>query len=121
MNSNLVYLFVSIGLGASGQILMKFAVNRIGQINLSWPHAINTLIQIFTNPWIITGIFCFVTSMILWIKVISNMELSKAYPSLSLSYIAVFILSVILFHETVTSGKVVGLLLVSLGVYFLHI
>ncbi len=121
MNSNLLYLFVSIVLGASGQVLLKFAVNRMGQINLAWPQTLNTIIHIFTNPWIITGILCFVSSMILWIKVISSMELSKAYPSVSLSYIIVFVFSVFLFNESVSSGKIVGLLLVSLGVYFLHI
>lgn len=120
MNSNLIYLFTSIGLGAAGQILLKLAVNRLGEINLGWPHTINTIIHIFTNLWIIGGILCFVSSMLLWIKVISDMELSRAYPTVSLSYLIVFVLSVILFNESVNSGKVVGLILVAAGVYFLH-
>ncbi len=121
MNNNLIYLFISIFLGAGGQVLLKYAVTRMGQVDLAWPQTINTIIHIFTNPWIITGVICFVSSMILWIKVISNMELSKAYPSVSLSYIIVFVFSILLFNETVSSGKIVGLILVSLGVYFLHI
>lgn len=48
------------------------------------------------------------------------MELSKAYPSISLSYIIVFVFSVLLFKETVTLTKVMGILLVSIGVFFLH-
>lgn len=121
MSSNLIYLFISIALGASGQVLLKFATNRLGEINLVWPHTIDTIIHIFSSPWVLTGIFCFVSSMVLWIKVISSMELSKAYPSVSLSYIVVFIFSVFLFNESISPGKIVGLLLVSLGVYFLHI
>jgi multidrug transporter EmrE-like cation transporter len=116
----LVFLFSSVLMGACGQILLKCGVNRLGQVILGWPEILNTLFQIFTNIWIVTGIMFFVSSMILWIKVISTMELSKAYPTVSLSYIIVFILSVFLFSETVTPDKIIGLILVSAGVYCLH-
>ncbi|MDD3269841.1 MAG: transporter, partial [Syntrophomonadaceae bacterium] len=85
MNSNLMFLLSSVILGAVGQVLLKMGVNHLGRINLNWPALIPTIFDIFTNIWIITGICCFVSSMILWIKVISGMELSKAYPSVSIS------------------------------------
>lgn len=121
MNGNLIFLLASITLGASGQILLKSAVNRMGQIDLTWPNTFNTILHIFSNPWTISGIFCFVASMVLWVKVISGMELSKAYPSLSLSYVIVFLFSVFLFKESISSWKIIGVSLVSLGVYFLNI
>jgi len=120
MNGNLVVLFLSIALGACGQVSLKMGVNRLGQIDLAWPQLINTMLEIFTNSWIIFGIICFVSSMVLWIKVISGMELSRAYPIVSVSYILVFAMSVYLFNETVTTPKVMGLILVSVGVYFLN-
>jgi multidrug transporter EmrE-like cation transporter len=113
-------LFIAIFLGASGQILLKYATERMGEINLEWSAIPFTLLNIFRSPWIITGICFFVASMILWIKVISTMELSKAYPSISLSYIIVFVFSVLLFKETVTLTKVIGMVLVSIGVFFLQ-
>ncbi len=121
MNSEYVFLFLSIALGACGQVLLKFGVNSIGKINLAWPQIMATISHIFTNVWIIGGITCFVSSMILWIKVISTMELSKAYPTVSISYILVFLLAVLLFNETVSSAKILGLIMVSAGVYFLNI
>jgi len=120
MRMELAFLFSSILMGACGQILLKCGVNRLGQIDLSRTEIINTIFHIFTNIWIVTGILFFVSSMILWIKVISTMELSKAYPTVSLSYIIVFILSVFLFSETVSPDKIIGLILVSAGVYCLH-
>lgn len=117
----MLFLFSSIFLGAFGQILLKLGVNRIGQINLNRNELLVTVFHIFTNPWIITGILFFVSSMILWIKVISTMELSRAYPSVSLSYLIVFLVSIILFHETISFEKIIGLLFVSAGVYFLNI
>lgn len=120
MSSNLLFLLSSVVLGAVGQVLLKVGVNRLGQIDLHWTALIHTIFSIFTNLYVITGIFCFVTSMILWIKVLSDMELSKAYPSVSISYIIVFLVSIFLFNESVSTGKVVGMLLVALGVYFLQ-
>lgn len=115
--NHFMFLALSIVLGASGQVLLKMGVNRIGSINLAWPQTLVTLMDVFTNVWILSGILCFVSSMILWLKVISSMELSTAYPTVSVSYIIVFILSVFLFNETVSIEKVMGLVFVAVGVY----
>jgi len=120
MRMELIFLGSSILMGACGQVLLKCGVNRLGQINLNWPEILNTIFRIFSNIWILTGILFFVSSMILWIKVISTMDLSKAYPSVSLSYIIVFIMSIFLFHESISLDKIIGLLLISAGVYCLH-
>ncbi len=101
--------------------MLKFGTNQLGQIILSPPQIIDTLIRIFTNLWVFSGIIFFVSSMILWIKAISGMELSKAYPTVSLSYLIVFLMSVALFHESVSLDKVLGMVLVCAGVYFLNI
>lgn len=113
-------LFSSILLGACGQVLLKIAANSIGEVNLHPPDLLNTVFKIFSNGWILLAVFFFVLSMLLWIKAISSMELSKAYPTVSLSYLIVFGLSVFIFKETVNWEKVLGLIFVSLGVFFLH-
>lgn len=120
MRADYVWLFVSIFLGACGQVMLKLGVNQLGQINLNRTELFHTLVNIFTNLWVVGGTVFFVTSMILWLKAISNMELSKAYPSVSLSYLIVFLFSILLFHESVSLDKVVGVVLVTAGVYFLN-
>ncbi len=123
MNSikiDFLFLLTSILLGACGQILLKFAVGRLGPVILGWPEVFSTLIKIFLNGWVVLGITFFVASMVLWIRVISNMELSRAYPSVGLSYCLVFISSVVIFKETVNLNKIVGLISILFGVYFLH-
>lgn len=120
MRADILYLLVSIFLGACGQVILKFAASRLGEIELIWPQIIATLWRVFTDSWVVVGIVFFVLSMILWLKVITQMELSRAYPSVGLSYLIVFLLSVAVFHESVTWQKVAGLVLISMGVYLLH-
>ena len=117
---DLFYLFFSIFLGACGQVFLKFATYRLGVIDFSWPGLLFSLIRIFTNPWIIVGTIFFVISMVIWIKVITLFELSRAYPSVGLSYVLVFLMSVFFFKESINWQKVAGIFLVSVGVYFLH-
>lgn len=120
MGSKFILLLISVLLGACGQLLLKFSVTNMGGINLGWKSLIPDLWTIFSNGWIILGVCCFTSSMVLWLKVISNMELSKAYPSVSLSYVIVFVLSIILFKEGVTLPKIGGLISILLGVFLMQ-
>lgn len=100
--------------------MLKLSVTKLGNIDLSLNHLLPMLVKIFTNGWLLLGLACFASSMILWLKVISTMELSRAYPSVSLSYVIVFIVSVILFKEGVSMEKIGGVLCIILGVFLLQ-
>lgn len=116
----IVFLLLSIVLSAVGQLLLKLGVMNVGDMDFKAGHLLSTLVNTFTNVWVLLGVVCFVTSMVLWLKVISTMELSRAYPSVSLSYVIVFIFSVIWFHEGVSVGKVAGLASIMLGIFLLQ-
>ena len=120
LGSRFIILFVSILLGACGQLLLKFGVNNMGGVNLAWKNLIPALWGILSNGWIILGIMCFASSMVLWLKVISNMELSRAYPSVSLSYVIVFFLSIALFNEGITLPKIGGMISILVGVFLMQ-
>jgi multidrug transporter EmrE-like cation transporter len=92
----------------------------MGESNLAWPSIPYALMRIFWNGWALSAIFCFVASMVLWIKVIASMELSRAYPSVSISYIMVFLFSVLFFKEAVSGSKLLGFSMILAGVFFLH-
>lgn len=113
-------LLGSVFLGASGQILLKYATGTLKPINLEFSALPYTIFKVFTNGWIIAGLSCFAVSMMIWLKVLSTMELSRAYPSVSLSYILIFTMSVILFKEDVTLFKIIGLCSICMGVFFIH-
>jgi len=120
LKSDLSLMLFSILGGSCGQILLKYTAGRLGDFSLEWTALPYSVLEIFTNGWVLFGVFCFVASMVLWIKVISGMELSRAYPSAGLSYILVFTFSMVLFKENITLSKVAGLALILAGVFFLH-
>lgn len=115
----LIYLLalVSIVLGAVGQFLMK-----LGAVKLQPGGGATGLIrQVLTTPELITGLICFGSSFLLWIFVLRKLDLSTAYPLVSLSYIIVTLLAVFVLHEAWTLPKLMGLVLIISGVMVLNL
>ncbi|MEK0313662.1 hypothetical protein [Cohnella sp. 56] len=102
----LIYLaiFGSIALGAVAQILMKYGSNGLAGISL------------FLNPYVIAGLFVYGLSSILWILSLPKVQLSLAYPMVSLGYVLVFVLSYFIFHDTISLMRMVGLGVIVVGV-----
>ncbi|MEW6276499.1 MAG: EamA family transporter [Bacillota bacterium] len=120
MKNEFLWLISSILLGAIGQCLLKLSVLKMDGVVFNWPNFLPVLAKIFTNSGIISGLIIFAASMILWLKVLSEMELSRAYPSVSLAYLVVFFFSVLFLGEKVTAWKLAGLACIIIGIYFIH-
>lgn len=57
---------------------------------------------------------------ILWQQVIKKFELSVAYANKAVTLFWALIWGIVLFHEELTWGKVVGILVVMIGIYVLN-
>lgn len=79
---------------------------------------ISQLLQDKTLLWLFTGLGCYALSMVSWLFAISRLELSLAYPMLSLSYILVYVVAVNwpLLNETVSWTRSLGILIVLAGI-----
>ncbi|MCL5957700.1 MAG: EamA family transporter [Chloroflexi bacterium] len=113
----LMILFVAIPLSVSGELLLKYGMNQHGFFGLSASGLLPSLVRIFTNPFILAGFALIFSGSIFWLSVISRVELSYAYPMLSLSYVLTVAASWFLFSENVTPIRIGGVLIICLGVY----
>lgn len=118
--NNLVLIIISVVMGAIGQVVLKIGANKLGDFDLLSGSIIKSLFTLITIPEIIIGVLLFGTSFLLWIKVLTQNELSSAYPMVSLGYIIVTILSFALFKESMTVNKVLGIGLIVFGVIILN-
>ena len=111
---NLVLIFISIVLGVLGQIAMKYGSVQVGTINFSQPFTF--VISALTNFYTLLGLGLYFISSVFWIIVLSRVELSFAYPLISLGFILVLIVSALLFHEKVLTIHYAGIVLIIAGV-----
>lgn len=101
----------------AGNLSLKQGMLKVGQITLEKSSLLATLFKIFTQPFIIIGLIIYALSMILWLKVLSSVAINKAYPILvGLSFVLVALGSWIFFKENLTLLKILGMLVIFLGV-----
>ncbi len=110
---------VSIAIGAVGQLLLKFAARTAGGLTLHAAAVLPTVARLATNPYLLAGVLCFLTSMLLWVKVLSTAELSTAYPLVSLGYVLVAALSWVLLGERLGLRQGVAIAVIVCGVFLL--
>jgi drug/metabolite transporter (DMT)-like permease len=119
MNLAIVYILVAVLAGAVGQILLKKGMGSMGALTLSLDQLWTILWRIGTNPYVIIGLFIYVCGTVFWLAALSRVDLSYAYPFASLSYIVMLIASWQLFNEDITPIRLVGTIVVGLGVFLI--
>ena len=113
------YLFVGILLNACAQLLLKAGTLRLGEVSLAPSTLISTLGHLATNLPIIAGLCLYGLSVITWIAGLSRVDVSIAYPLLSLGYVVNAIAAYFLFGEALTPQKLIAIGIILLGVYIL--
>ena len=111
-----IVALISVALGSIGQLILK-----IGSGELRTGEGIWATVLSLINLKIIVAICCFVISMFLWIFVLRKMELSLAYPMVSLGYIFVMMLSFYFLQEQLSLVKFLGTGLIVAGVVVLNV
>lgn len=115
-----IYLILlSILFVASGQLLLKQGMTELGVLDFSLAQLSGTALLIFTKPLVLIGLFLFASSSVLWLIALSRTELSFAYPLLSISYATVAITSFLIFHETISWTRILGILIILIGISLL--
>jgi len=114
---NYLILFISVLLSVIGQLLMKQGMNQFGSFPIT--QIASKTIPMILNPWVFTGFVSFGLSSIFWLAVLSRLNLSVAYPMVSLAYVVIAIASVIIFKENVTLVRWIGILVIVFGVFLI--
>ncbi|MDZ8183966.1 MAG: SMR family transporter [Nostoc sp. ChiSLP02] len=106
-------------LNAFAQLFLKKGMLTIGYFDFSLANILPILFKVALNPFIILGLACYVISVGLWMLVLSRVEVSFAYPFLSVGYIITAIIGYTVFHENLSVNRLAGIFFICLGVIFI--
>lgn len=109
-----VLVGISVLFGVTGQFLFKKGLQG-KDVELSIK-----IIRIFFTPYIFAGLTAYVLSTFTYLSALSKAPLSIVYPMISVSYILVFIISVVFLKEQYSHVKLFGNLLIIAGVVLLN-
>jgi drug/metabolite transporter (DMT)-like permease len=112
-----LYIFGTIVFTVYGQIIFKWRINHFGDLPGGGYDNISFLLKLLIDPFIFSGFLSALVAALFWMAAMTKSDLSYAYPFMGLSFILVLIASSIVFGESITVNKIVGLSLIVLGIF----
>ena len=92
---------------------------KIGGGGLDATHGVWLLIASAFSPWVIGGFCLYFGCFILWMGILKDADLGRAFPMTALIYLCTLSAAVFLFHEVLTPLRIVGILAIIVGVVVL--
>lgn len=116
--STFLLVLSSVTFSAVAQILLKRAASLPTSIAGG---GAGFLLRVMQSPITWLGLTSFVTSLALWMFVLSQLPVSKAYPFISLGIVITVVAGVIFFGETIAPFQILAILMIVVGVIILVI
>ena len=117
MNPNYLYIFGCIVFTVYGQLILKWRLGHMGMLPVALGDKIQFLFRAFMDPFVISGFIAAFVASLFWMAAMTKFQISIAYPFMSFAFVAVLLLSAMLFREPVTANKVLGMALICAGIF----
>ncbi len=92
---------------------------KIGGAGLDATHGIGLLTHSAFSPWVIGGFCLYFGCFLLWMTILKDADLGRAFPMTALIYLCTLSAAIFLFHEVLTPMRIVGILAIIVGVVVL--
>lgn len=111
----LPFILFTVFTNAAAQLMLKQGMLSLGALGTETESLILRLFQVVFHPWVFMGLVTFVVSMASHLYVLSKVELSFAYPFLSLAYVAVAVVAYFVFREDLNGWRIAGIAFICVG------
>ena len=108
----LMLVMLAVMLEAFGQLCFKLSAHH----NDHGTHPIGVIRASIQNHWMLCGTTCFLFEATLWTLALTKLPLSIAFPTGSISFVFVAVLSYLLLKEKVGRRRWIGISLILAGV-----
>jgi multidrug transporter EmrE-like cation transporter len=109
-------ILTAVLLNACAQLALKAGMIRVGPLDLSVEKPLALAAHILLNRWVMAGLSCYVFSVGLWLISLSRVQVSFAYPFLSVGYVVTALAAYVYLGENLSTMRVSGIGLICLGV-----
>ncbi len=113
--SSIIWLIGAVILGAFAQILFKLA--SVGSKDKT--DLVSFYISLLFDYHLWLAVLCYGISFLIWLKLLTKLDITFARPFLGIGYVLTTILAIIILKEKVTIYRWIGIVLISSGLVFL--
>lgn len=114
--STFALILTGVLLNAAAQLLLKAGVQPLGALSVGLHNLLPTTWQVLQQWPILAGLGCYVVSVGVWIVGLSRVDVSIAYPMLSMGYVVNALAAWWLFGEQLGPARWAGMMLILAGV-----
>ncbi|MDQ7057295.1 MAG: EamA family transporter [Ghiorsea sp.] len=115
-----LYIFGTVFFTVYGQLILKWRIVEYGALPERFSEKLIFLFKLLFDPYIFSGFFAAFIASFLWMAAMTKFDVSHAYPII-VGGLAILtsVFAVIFLKESFSILKIVGLLLIVSGVFFL--
>jgi len=106
---DLALILSGVMLNAVAQLLLKAGARSLGGLSLSIGNAAALLERAAFSAPILAGLACYVVSVGVWILALTRVQVSVAYPMLSIGYVVNALAAWALFAENLSAQRIAGI------------
>jgi drug/metabolite transporter (DMT)-like permease len=110
-----LYIAATIGFTAYGQLILKWRIAQFEPLPADTIGKLKFLLLLLYDPAIFSGFAAAFLASLAWMAAMTKFELSYAYPFMSLTFVAVLVLSASILGEPLSVRKVLGVALIVVG------
>lgn len=114
---NIILILVSVLLNSAAQLCIRKGMLQVGEVGLNG--LLMNAGNMISNLWLWGAAFCYAVSIFIWLIVLSKVEVSFAYPFLSIGYVVATFAGYYFLEESLTLARIIGILVICIGVYII--
>ena len=111
---NIILILLSVLLNCAAQLLIRKGMLVEGEVGMQ--NMLSHIGSMITNIWLWGAMICYALSILLWMSVLSKVEVSYAYPFLSVGYVVSAVAGYALFNENLSPIRIAGIIVICVGV-----
>lgn len=111
---NTLLIIVSVLLNCAAQLCIRQGMLQVGQIGID--NLFSNFFPMIGNIWLWGAMLCYAISIVLWMLVLSRVEVSYAYPFLSVGYVVAAVAGYCFFNENISPIRIIGIVVICIGV-----
>lgn len=111
---NILMIVASVLLNCAAQLLIRKGMLQVGQMDMAG--MLTHIGVLATNLWLWGAMLCYALSILLWMAVLSRVEVGFAYPFLSIGYVVAAVAGYYFWGENLSANRILGIIVICIGV-----
>lgn len=118
--STLLLIVANVAMTSFAQIVLKAGMGAPDVVRaLAAETRLPAMLTVLLHPWIVVGLLLYAGAALVWLLVLSKVEVSLAYPFVGLGFVVTMGLAWAFLGEAISVGRVTGTLMIAAGIVVL--